>query len=173
MTRSEEGTLNSELPIGRSRFIAAVLLFIAIGLTARLIHIQYFLSPQLAEWRTRQQNFIETIPARPGSFLDRNGRLLAGTLTRQSLFCIPKQIADPEQFALRLSEVVSLNADSLQERIEEHSEKSFLWIQRRLKQEDVEKIRNLDLQNGTWGFRAEYLRKYPQGRTRRPSPRPS
>lgn len=147
----------------RARFIAAVLLIIALGLTARLFHIQYVIGSQLSEWRTRQQIYVEKIPARPGTLVDRHGRMLAGTMKQKSLFCVPKQIENPRKFSKDLAGLLSLNVKEMSQRIKSHSDRSFLWLKRRLDSDVVLKIQSLDLPENSFGFRDEYLRKYPQG----------
>lgn len=132
-------------------------------LAARLIHLQWWGKSKLAEHATRQRSYIETIPARPGEIVDRNGRLLATTVVVQSLYIVPSRIESPWQVAKALSAATQQNPDSLFEKITSHRQKQFLWIKRRLTESEANEIRKLELPAGTWGFRDEYARRYPQG----------
>lgn len=132
-------------------------------LAARLVHVQWLASAQFAEKANRQRIFTETISARPGEILDRQGRLLASTITTRSLFLVPEKIDDPRHYAQALSGLLDLDPDRLVEQIERKRDKRFLWVKRRLSDAEVDAVRSLKLPERTWGFREEYLRKYPQG----------
>lgn len=142
--------------------VACVLIVWSI-LAARLVHLQLIRAPELAETAIRQRTYIETIPARPGEIVDRHGRLLATTVDAPSLFVVPACIASPRQTAAALAGALSLNADQLKRRIERHRDAHFLWIKRRLSGQEADAVRSLGLRRNTWGFRDEFLRKYPQG----------
>ena len=81
----------------------------------------------------------------------------------RSLYVVPSRISQPWQFAQWIATVRDLDADSLFERIGERSDRHFLWVKRRLTGDEVERVKQLDLPKGTWGFRDEYRREYPQG----------
>ncbi|MEZ6124429.1 MAG: penicillin-binding protein 2 [Planctomycetaceae bacterium] len=132
---------------------------------ARLIHLQGAQRQLLNTRVTKQSSFTETVPARPGEILDRNGHVLAMTVTRDSLYAVPRKISDPADFAWRVADVLNINADELYAQLVQHSDRHFLWIKRRLSQEQSDRIRQLSLPDQMWGFRREYLRQYPQGRS--------
>ena len=72
----------------RSKLVS---LFMLIGwsvMIARLIHLQAGQRQTLNNRVTRQSSFSETLPARPGEILDRNGHVLAMTVTRDSLYIV-------------------------------------------------------------------------------------
>src|SRR5262249_33512050 len=41
----------------------------------------------------------------------------------------------------------------------------FLWVKRRITEEEAARVRNLKLPARVWGFRDEFRRVYPQGQT--------
>jgi cell division protein FtsI (penicillin-binding protein 3) len=129
----------------------------------RLIHLQGTQRQSLNTRVTRQSSFTEVVPARPGEILDRNGHVLAMTVTRDSLYLVPAEIEDPASFVWQICSVLNVNADELFERLAKHPERQFIWVQRRISTEDARRIRQLGLPERTWGFRREYLRQYPQG----------
>ncbi len=130
---------------------------------ARLIQVQGTQREWMNDKVTRQSLFSETIPARPGEILDRNGQVLAMTVTCDSLYAVPAEIEDPWHFAWEVSSVLNLNTDELYQRLIENSDKQFVWIKRRIDEDQVRRIRSLGFNKETWGLRQEYLRKYPQG----------
>lgn len=131
-------------------------------LMARLVELQGARREQLNERVAQQSQFQEVIPARPGEILDRNGQVLAMTVQTESLYAVPEKIDRPLEWAWQISSILNLNTDELCERLQEHRERQFLWIKRRITDEQAAAIRALGLKKGTWGLRREYLRQYLQ-----------
>lgn len=129
----------------------------------RLIHLQATERQQLNKRVIRQSEFTEPIPARPGDILDRNGNVLAMTVTRNSLYIVPDEIEDITDYVWKLTEAIDINTADVYRRLARSPEKRFIWVKRRLTDAEAERIQNLDLPGRTWGFRREYLRQYPQG----------
>ena len=65
-------------------------------LAARLIQLQWWQQEKFAGKAEQQRELIEEISARPGDIVDRQGRLLATTLTTRSLFVVGPRITDLE-----------------------------------------------------------------------------
>ncbi len=147
----------------RQRIVSTAFLLGWIALLGRLIQIQGAQRELLNDRVARQSTFSEVIPARPGEILDRNGHVLAMTVTRDSLYAIPDSIDDPWEFAWKVSSVLNLNADDVYRRIADNARKRFVWIKRRLSDEQWTAFRQLNLPRRTWGVRREYERQYPQG----------
>jgi cell division protein FtsI (penicillin-binding protein 3) len=135
-----------------------------IVLIGRLIQVQGDQRQLMNDRVDRQRVFRETVPARPGEILDRNGNVLAMTITCDSLYVIPDSIEDPWSFAWQLAGILNLNADDLYQRLQQNSDKQFLWVRRRIPEDLVRQVRSLGLPKSGWGLRREYLRQYPQGR---------
>lgn len=133
-------------------------------LIGRLIQVQGEQRQLMNDRVDRQRIFREAVPARPGEILDRNGNVLAMTITCDSLYAIPDSIEDPWSFAWQLAGILNLNADELYQRLRQNSDKQFLWVKRRIPEDLVRQVRSLGLPKSTWGLRREYLRQYPQGR---------
>lgn len=147
----------------RSRLITVCVVIGWVLMVARLIHLQAAQRQLLNNRVTRQNTFSEIIPARPGEILDRNGHVLAMTATRDSLYAVPNRIDDPADFVWKVSQVLSIDATRLHERLVKYSNRQFLWVQRRITPEQASGLRSLGLPDQAWGFRREYLRQYPQG----------
>jgi cell division protein FtsI (penicillin-binding protein 3) len=132
-------------------------------LAGRLIQLQWFERQELSERAEQQRIFVEEIAPRPGDIFDRQGRLLATSVQTRSLYLVPNRIANPWTVAQRLEQAISVPAETLFERLGSRADRQFLWAKRRLSHEEVDRVRQLDLEPGTWGFREEYQREYPQG----------
>ena len=100
-------------------------------------------------------------PHGPGDILDRHGRLLATTLKVRSLFVDPSRIKAPETVAGILADALHLDVEQLQAHIEAHTGRRFLWIKRRLTEQEEQRLQNARLPDDVWGFREEFRRRYP------------
>ncbi len=150
--------------IWRSRLVFGGIILIWLILAGRLVQLQVIERDELYAITERQHTVSVTIPARPGDIVDRHGRLLATTVTAKSLFVDPQQLTSPWQTARQLAAALDLDADDLFLRFAKYRQKRFLWVKRRLSESEVRAIANLKLPKSVFGFRDEYLRKYPQGR---------
>lgn len=132
-------------------------------LVGRLVQLQLWQQDELGDRATRQREIVEEIAPRPGDIFDRQGRLLATSVQTQSLYVIPSRLAKPWVVAEQLAGALQIVPDDLFERLGRHADKHFLWVKRRLSDDEVERIRQLELPDDIYGFRAEYRRVYPQG----------
>lgn len=147
----------------RLQSLVMALAIAAVVLAARLIQLQWLDGDELAARATRQWHDAESIAARPGEIVDRHGRLLAVTVLTPSLYAVPNRISRPEEFANRLEEALGLDGDRLAKSLVAHRNRSFLWVRRRLTDDEAQAVRRLELPPDSWGFRLEYQRRYPQG----------
>ncbi|MDA1229851.1 MAG: penicillin-binding protein 2, partial [Planctomycetota bacterium] len=147
----------------RFSFVSVCVILGWLILVGRLIQLQGAQQQLMNDRVMRQSIFSEVVPARPGEILDRNGQVLAMTIPCDSLFAVPDEIDDPWDFAWRVGPILNVNCDELYHRIADNSKKRFVWIQRRVSDDQVTSIRNLRLPKDAWGVRREYQRHYPQG----------
>lgn len=148
----------------REQTIVAGLVAALCVLLGRLVELQFIRGPQFARIARRQHFTTETIPARPGDIVDREGRLLATSVEVSSLFVIPSEIDRPWEASQQIAAALDLDPEELMDRLTSRSNSQFLWIKRRLTPDERTRVEGLELAAGTWGFREEYLRVYPQGR---------
>lgn len=162
----DAGSLQASPADFRSWRFSLISGFVFLGwivLLARLVQLQGSQRQLMNDRVARQSIFSEVIPARPGEILDRNGHVLAMTITCESLYVVPDEIADPWDFAWKVGSTLNLNTDELYRRLVDNKDKQFLWIKRRIDDAMVQEFRKLNLPRPTWGLRREYQRKYPQG----------
>jgi cell division protein FtsI (penicillin-binding protein 3) len=92
--------------------------------------------------------------------VDRNGVVLATSLTTASLYANPKQIEDPDQTAEQLNAVLpDLNIASTAAKLD--SDRGFIWLKRNLTPRQQQAVNRLGLP-GIY-FQPETKRVYPQG----------
>jgi cell division protein FtsI/penicillin-binding protein 2 len=132
-------------------------------LAIRLVQVQGYSRDGFASRATSQRTFKEVIPARPGEIVDRNGHVLAMTVTRRSLFLDPSRIENRWDVARQIAGALNLSADHLYQQLSDKASRRFIWVKRRLTEDEVERVRALALPEDIWGYRNEYQRNYPQG----------
>jgi cell division protein FtsI/penicillin-binding protein 2 len=138
-------------------------IFAAWGVVAlRLIHLQWYQADELARLATRQSEVVVEVPARPADIVDRNGKLLVGSITSQSLFIDPKYFKVEPDFIRELADAVHLKFEDLSQRVDDYKDKRFMWVKRRLSDEEVDHALNLKWPKNSFGFREEFQRQYPQ-----------
>ena len=130
-------------------------------IAVRLVHLQLSKHQEFKTHAVDQQTFEERIPARLGDIVDRHGHLLATSSACLSLYVDPNRLVHPETFAEEVAKVLDLDAVRLTSRIEEHRTRQFLWVRRRLADEQADAILNLNLPSHGWGLREELRRVYP------------
>lgn len=132
-------------------------------IVVRLLHVQWLSRERFTDKAFRQQVSEETVPARPGDLLDRQGRLLATTIAVPSLYVDPSRVTDPDDVSLRLAAVLNLEADELAQRLRANAGRKFLWIKRQLSDNEAAAVRTLKLPAAWGGLKQEFKRHYPQG----------
>ncbi|MCG2712361.1 MAG: penicillin-binding protein 2 [Candidatus Omnitrophica bacterium] len=78
-----------------------------------------------------------------GLIYDRNHKVLALSLKVPSVYAVPRAIVNKEEVADALSSVLSLDYDSVLEKLKR--DKSFIWIKRRVSDQEAENIKALKL----------------------------
>jgi len=147
----------------REWFLHGLLAFAAMALICRLVHLQWICQSWFQDRAFRQQISEEPVLARPGDVLDREGRLLATTILVPSLYACPAKMEDIPGVSRLLAAALHLDAAELQQRLENNAHREFLWIRRRLTDDEAAAVRSLALSRRIIGFRREFQRHYPQG----------
>jgi cell division protein FtsI/penicillin-binding protein 2 len=130
---------------------------VATGIGARLVWWQVAQQGWLAEMARNQLAQHQELPAERGEITDVNGELLATSVELQSIFATPPTIADPEGTAEILAEILDLDADELEARLEGNA--SWIWLKRRVTPAEADRIRAVDLRGV--GMLPETKRVYP------------
>jgi cell division protein FtsI (penicillin-binding protein 3) len=124
----------------------------------RLTYLQlYRHSEYLSRAMRQQQRTIEITPER-GTIFDRNGKPLAMSISVDSAFAVPSEIADENLAARLLSGVINKPQVEIEARFE--SSRSFAWIARKLPPEKADAISKLNLK-GIY-LQKENQRFYPK-----------
>jgi cell division protein FtsI (penicillin-binding protein 3) len=152
-----DGPRKRALEVSHSRVLLGASLFAVVFLViaARLVAVT--LLPDGAEAAMVPQPKVKTDRA---DILDRNGVVLATSLTTASLYANPKQVQEPDETAQMLNSVLpNLNIASTAAKLD--TDRGFVWLKRNLTPRQQQAVNRLGLP-GIY-FQAETKRVYPQG----------
>jgi len=150
---------------GRWRYDVAfgLLALAAVGLCVRLAWLVRCNHGAAAK-ASRQQRMIIPLPGRPGSMFARTrGSYVPVALSRRvpSCYLDPFLLRDEEiaGVSIALGEALSVDPVRVQERIIRRRRKRFMWVQRRISEEQVKAVRKIP--NPAVGIVREWRREYP------------
>lgn len=143
------------------RGLIAVVLAALACLVGRLVYINTHHGPQLMARAERQQRSIIPLQHRRGLIVDRQGRILSGTLLRKSVFADPKVLPDREAAAQAAAEILNLDPRELRGDILAAADRRFLVIRRGVSPDRAAKIKQAGI-HGLGVFDEPY-RTYPMG----------
>lgn len=148
--------------------LAAVFLIGAAALIAgggRLAYITYEKGAELSAQALEQHKRTLEIPAQRGSILDAQGRALAASVRRPSVFVDVTQVSDFEFAAFSLAPLLGLAPADLLELLQKNPQKQYLWVKREVGRQELERFRKVRDARGLKGFEIqdEVYREYPQG----------
>ena len=155
-----EGASKQAIEIGRNRLLLAGAFFaVAFALIAvRLVDIAVLRG--LNEPSVVRESSTGVLKTGRADIVDRNGMLLATSLSVPSLYADPKDVIDPDASARRLVTVLD-NLDVAEVAAKLRLGKRFVWIQRGLTPRQQYRINALGLPG--LHFQREERRVYPQG----------
>lgn len=139
------------------------MLLVLLSFTAiswRLVEIQALSGERFSRMALRQRLATIPLPAERGSIFDRNGRDLAISVQRDSIWADPKVVTDPTGYAAKLAPLVSVDEQVLVKRLADPG-KRFVYIARTVDDQVADAVRALDLPGV--GFLPEPRRHYPSG----------
>jgi len=143
---------HNRLMLGAGLFAVAFMV-----ITVRLAMVT--LLPQESDQTVAHKSGVAPVADR-ADIVDRNGVVLATSLTTASLFANPSQIRDPDDTAERLNMVLpDLNVASTAAKLD--TDKTFIWLKRNLTPKQQDGVNRLGIP-GLY-FQMETKRIYPQG----------
>ena len=135
-------------------FIISLSMVMLIG---RLAWIQLVKAENLQQEARDQWNRGITVSALRGTIYDRNGRILAGSATAETVVAIPRQVEDPEETARALAPVLDMTQERLMDILTQ--DRHLVYVKRKVDDEIAHQVRTLDLSG--IDFAKESKRFYP------------
>lgn len=87
-----------------------------------------------------------------GSIVDRNGKPLAVQTNFYHFVVTPKLINKPEEFACKVAPILNLDSNEVQKKIEENKISSFIYIKKKITQDQYEELVKVISENGYSNF---------------------
>lgn len=133
----------------------------AVVVVCRLVQIQLVRHDDYTNRAQRQQERTLALSPVRGSIIDARGRVLAESVSAESIYADPQAIVNPARVAKLLAQVPALGMteDELEAKL--RSGGGFVWIARQLPMDAAAQIRKLKLA-GVY-FLDEHRRSYPRG----------
>jgi cell division protein FtsI (penicillin-binding protein 3) len=153
-----DGPRKRALEVSHSRVLLGASLFAVVFLVIAVRLVAVTLLPEGDDTALAAPVKIKTTDR--ADIVDRNGVVLATSLTTASLYANPSQVQDPDQYAQLLNSVLpDLNIASTAAKLD--SKRGFIWLKRNLTPRQQQAVNRLGLP-GIY-FQAETKRIYPQG----------
>ena len=127
----------------RTRSLRLVLVLVFAALVVRLVGVQEFGHQHYASLSTSELSQTVTIPAVRGAIYDRDGEVLAESVTKQTVVADPLLITHPSTVAAALSPVLEIPAAQLRSELTEPS--GFVYLAHRVSDAVATKVTALDL----------------------------
>jgi stage V sporulation protein D (sporulation-specific penicillin-binding protein) len=128
----------------RARFFFYTCMAIALFLAWRLYDVQALKGALYAREALAQRSDTVEVFARRGSILDRNGNVLVRSLPSQSVYAVPREIADPGAAVSKLEKIFGrFDASTIAALHDRHL--WFVWIARKVPHDQAARVRNLGL----------------------------
>lgn len=137
--------------------IFLIIAYIALGV--QLVRIQLFDYEKYSRMAEAQHNKRIELTAHRGPILDCKGRKLAASLILCSVFANPTEVQEKPRTAHLLAKTLRLDVSRVLKLLEK--EKKFVWIKRKITEDEASAIEKLNLQG--IGCREETDRFYPNG----------
>ncbi len=130
-----------------------------LGAWGRAYWLQVVQGPELARKAMAQQWTSERVSGKRGAIVDRNGALLATSVSVASVSARPNEVEDPARAAAQLAKVLGVPAEVLRRQLT--SDRKFVWLARAISDAQAQAVRELGL-SGVF-LENESARQYPQG----------
>ena len=145
----------------RRRIVATCVVALAAGLIWRVVDLQLNHKEFLTEQGDARHLRIEAIPAHRGMILDRNGEPLAVSTPLASVWVDPKKLGSSRAKWPELELALALEPDSIEQVMEERSEREFVYLRRHVDPAVAAAVGALDMAGVH--LKPEYRRYYPMG----------
>jgi len=149
------------VPVGRLYAFLLAFLLCSVALVARAINLQIVDTEFLQDQGEARYLREVKVATRRGNILDRNGEPLAVSTPVDSVWVNPRELLQTPGDIEPLAGVLGVEAEEIERRLTQRSEREFVWLRRRLHPDVAAEIQSLGL-HGVF-LQKEYRRFYPAG----------
>ena len=159
VTYAASPLLAAKTPPGRSRFVVALVALAFAVLVGRAVYIQIIGAGFYQQQGEMRYGRTLDLPASRGRIVDRNGQILATSITTPSIWAIPKGMGADRAGREKLARLLGMTPPELDKRLAENA--NFVWLRRQVDESLWLTVKALGLK-GVYQV-AEYRRQYPEG----------
>ena len=163
--RAEQALKSEQRSMPRYRARRWVLLTLlglsSVALVARAIDRQIFETDFLQHEGQRRHLRVVEMPAYRGMITDRHGEPLAISTPVDSIWANPRVLSPDGKTLMPIAKVLGQDVDDLRRQLAERSNRSFVYLKRRVNPDIAEAIDELDIKGVE--LQREYRRFYPGG----------
>jgi cell division protein FtsI (penicillin-binding protein 3) len=120
------------VPVGRLYAFLLVFLLCSVALVARAVNLQIVDTEFLQDQGEARYLREVKVPTRRGNILDRNGEPLAVSTPVDSVWVNPRELLQSPADIEPLAGVLGVEAEEIERRLTQRSEREFVWLRRRL-----------------------------------------
>ena len=155
--------MDNTIPKGKIVFILIVFVLLFIALFARFFYWQVVRAEELSQKAYMQQTKNSIISPKRGSIMDRNGVVLARSVSVETISVTPKNVKNKEKTAQGLSEILDLDYDTVLGKVNKTTVEEV--IAKKLDKEVTDKIREWIKEEKISGINIyeDTKRYYPKG----------
>lgn len=113
------------------------------GLGLRLMYLQGYQNEWLTERAQDQRIRLIPVEAKRGTIYDRNGKVLAESVSALSVYAIPAEVENVRETAAALAAVLNLDVEKIEKKLARRQ--SFVWLARRVDPTVADAVRALRL----------------------------
>ena len=151
--------------VGRLYFLAFIYIFIFLIVLFKFAWLSFIPNPLRKKLILQVEKQLETeikVTKYRGTISDRNGRILAMSVPRKSVFILPRKIPKSKKEKKALAKDLNVSFKDIQNL--SHSKNNYVWLKRKINDSEFKKITNLKRWRQCVGVLAESLRVYPEKR---------
>ena len=130
----------------RAPYITLVAVIVFIALICKLAYWQFVKGAELKSSAIQQQTLDSVVSSKRGMITDRNGKVLAQSISVQTVTATPAEVKaakDSDEIARTLADILNMDVDSVREKITRNS--SYEVVARKISNQTAEKIRKAKL----------------------------
>ncbi|MCY4598713.1 MAG: penicillin-binding protein [Acidobacteria bacterium] len=150
-------------PLMRRRLLVGIAVFglWAVGIEARLVHMQVMQHEALVARAERQQNRSITLHPKRGEILDREGRVLAYSVDADTIYAVPTDVDDPAATTAAVCGALGECTPAWRQTVEKRlgQQRAFAYVRRQVSPDAARRVAALQLDG--IGFMKENRRYYP------------
>ncbi len=130
-------------PVKRLRLFRRIIIVFLIYLTFRIVYVQVIPSSSYTNYGRQEQQIYVPLPPLRGDIYDRNGQIIAMSVSTKTVVADPKQIKDPLSESTKLAQLLNLSQATVYHQMIQNNQ--FDYIDKQISLSMAQKVAALQL----------------------------